>query len=636
MPILNASQRRVAQHTGAPALVWGPPGTGKTSTLIAHWLERIQDGGGWPYDLLVLTFSRRAAGEFKARLAEALGDSVDLDRLAVRTLHGHCWHILTRHLAGRADRPPRVYLPPMALSMLNRAVQEVVPSGASAWSLAELWALIAPAREAGHGPERFQHSDSVNERFVGDVYAVYDRLMRAENAWDFPALISDAVHLIETEPALLAQLQAQHPVILVDEGQDTSLAQWRLVRLLAGLRRQVLIVADPAQEIYAWRGTDWASLEAQLRDAWPETVTLALDENYRSAAHILRCGTALLDPERYPSLRVRAVREPGAAVEIARLPGDADEPGFVVGRVRAWIEAGIQAREIAVLARTSRWLQPIAQALEVAGLPRDLVGRRGLLELPEARHLLAYLALAALDPAVAERHLGTVLNAPPRGVGLVAQRLIAGPDSRPTWAQLRRAAAGEIPDLRPGARAGVTQFLELVETLQRHAAQTPSPSPQALIDLVLALSGYYRWVSGQHEDAAAMANLEVLREQAAAHETVSDFLESVDRRLSAQEQALPGEGVQLATLHAVKGLEYQAVIVIGCEEGLIPHHKATSDAALEAERRNLYVALTRARDHEVLTWCAEREGRRQVRSRFLGALPRDCVVERGAASYAGA
>lgn len=635
MHVLNPSQSRVARHADGPALVWGPPGTGKTWTLVAHWLERVRTGGLWPYDLLVLTFSRRAAGEFRLRLAESLGDAVDVGRLAVRTLHGHCWHILTRHLAGRADRPPRVYLPAMALSVLNRAVHEIVPGGESAWSLAELWDLIAPAREAGLGPERFQHSDSVNERFVGDVYAAYDRLMRAENAWDFPALISGAVHLIETEPALLAQLQAQHPVILVDEGQDTSLAQWRLVRLLAGLRRQVMIVADPAQEIYAWRGTDWASLEVQVRDAWPETATLALDENYRSAAHILRCGTALLDPERYPSVRVRAVREPGEPVEIVRLPTDTDESAFVVGRVRRWLEAGILPREIAVLARTSRWLQPVAQALEVAGLPRDLVGRRGLLELPEARHLLAYLALAALEPMIAERHLGTVLNVPPRGIGPVAQRQITGDAARLTWAHLRRAAAGEKQDLRPAARAGVMQFLELVETLQRHAAQTPRPAPQALIDLILALSGYYRWVSGLHEDAAALANLEVLREQAAGHETVRDFLESVDRRLSTQEQALPGEGVQLATLHAVKGLEYQAVIVIGCEEGLIPHHKASSDADLEAERRNLYVALTRARDHEVLTWCAEREGRRQVRSRFLGALPRDGVRESGGLSYGG-
>ncbi|MBL8095250.1 MAG: ATP-dependent helicase [Anaerolineales bacterium] len=635
MQSLNASQLRVARHPGGPALVWGPPGTGKTWTLLAYLLEQVKAERLWPYDVLVLTFSRRAAAEFRLRLSEALGDSVDVDRLAVRTLHGHCWHILSRHLAGRTDRPPRVYLPAMALSVLARAVTDVIPNGESAWSLAELWDLIAPAREAGLGPEPFQKSDSVNERFVGDVYAAYDRRMRAENAWDFPGLISGAVQLIESEPGLLAQLQAQHPAILVDEGQDTSLAQWRLVRLLAGLRRQVMIVADPAQEIYAWRGTDWASLEAHVRDAWPETATLALDENYRSAAHILRCGTALLDPERYPSVRVRAVREPGRPVEMVRLAADSDEAAFVVRRVRSWLDEGLPPREIAVLARTSRGLQPIARGLEVAGIPRDLVGRRGLLELPEARHLLAYLALAALEPGNAERHLGTVLNVPPRGIGLVAQRLISGGDARPTWAQLRRAAAGELVELRPAARAGVTQFLELVETLRLHAAQTPRQSPQDLIDLILALSGYYRWVSGLHEDAAALANLEVLREQAAAHETVRDFLESVDRRLAAQEQALPGEGVQLATLHAVKGLEYQAVIVIGCEEGLIPHHKATSDADLEAERRNLYVALTRARDHEVLTWCAERDGRRQVRSRFLGALPRDCVTESGGLTYGG-
>jgi len=628
---LNVSQARVSQHGGGPALVWGPPGTGKTGTLLAHLLEQVRTGRLWPYDILMLTFSRRAAAEFRLRLAEEIGDTVDVDRLAVRTLHGHCWHIVSRHLAGRADRPPRVYLPAMALSMLDRATKAVIANGESAWSLAELWAMIAPAREAGVGPEHFQVSESSNERFVGAVYAAYDRLMRAENAWDFPGLISGAVQLIETEPGLLAQLQAQHPAILVDEGQDTSLAQWRLVRLLAGLRRQVMIVADPAQEIYAWRGTDWAQLEAQVRDAWPEIQTLSLDENYRSAAHILRCGTALLDPACYPSVRVRAVREPGRPVEVVRLPSEADEAEHIVRRVRDWLTAGIPAHEIAILARTGRLLQPIAQALEVAGIPRDLVGRRGLLELPEARHLLAYLALATLEPALAERHLGVVLNVPPRGLGPVAQRLITGGDARPSWDKLQRAAAGEVPELKPAALAGVRSFLELVATL-RTEAQRP---PKDVIDLVTACSGYYRWVSGLHEDAAALANLDILREQAAAHETVHEFLDSVDQRLTAQELALPGEGVQLATLHAVKGLEYRAVVVVGCEEGLIPHHKATRDSALEAERRNFYVALTRARDHEVLIWCAERDGRRQVRSRFLAALPRECIIEKGGESYGG-
>lgn len=116
MQPLNASQLSVARHFGGPAIVWGPPGTGKTWTLLAYLLEQVKAGRLWPYDILMLTFSRRAAAEFRLRLAEEIGDTIDVDRLAVRTLHGHCWHIVSRHLAGRADRPPRVYLPAMALA----------------------------------------------------------------------------------------------------------------------------------------------------------------------------------------------------------------------------------------------------------------------------------------------------------------------------------------------------------------------------------------------------------------------------------------------------------------------------------------------------------------------------------------
>ena len=326
-----------------------------------------------------------------------------------------------------------------------------------------LWDLFAPAREAGVSPEAFAQSGSAGERFVAEVYARYVALLEADHAYDFPGLLASTLTLLETEPGLLARLQAQHSVILVDEGQDTSLTQWRLVRLLAGLKRQVMVVAAPAQEIYRWRGTDWRALEAEVRDAWPETGTLALDQNYRSSAQILRCATALLDEARYPDLHVRAARERGAPVSVVRLASDAEEAPWVVAQIQAWLKEDRTPREIAVLARTGRQLAPIAQALELAGVPRDLVGRHGLLEQAEVRHVLAYLALATLEEDAAARHLGTVLNIPPRGIGQVAQQALRGDGNRPiTWMQLRRAAAGELDGLKPAAREGVQAFLEPV------------------------------------------------------------------------------------------------------------------------------------------------------------------------------
>ena len=645
---LDAAQTAAVRHTGGPAFLMAGPGTGKTRTLVERARTLAESGAIWIHDCLFLTFSRKAATEIRQRLVESLDEGADradqADRLPIRTFHGLCWHILRRHAAGHTDRPPRLYLPSMARSILTRAMAEVAAGAAvatraaeqrdaqteSPWGAAELWALIAPAREAGLSPAVFAQSASKSERYVADVYARYVALLEADHAFDFPGLLASTLTLLETEPGLLARLQAQHSVILVDEGQDTSLAQWRLVRLLAGLKRQVMVVAAPAQEIYTWRGTDWRALEAEVRDAWPETETLALDQNYRSSAQILRCASALLDDAHYPDLHVRAARERGAPVSVVRLASDAEEAPWAVAQIQTWLADGRPPREIAVLARTGRQLAPIAQALELAGVPRDLVGRHSLLEQAEVRHALAYLALATLEEDAASRHLGTVLNVPPRGIGQVAQQALRGGAAGPiTWLQLRRAAEGEIDDLKPAAREGVQAFLDQVAALRAQAKQ----SPATLIDLVLQLTGYYRWLSGQDEDAGSLANLDVLREQAIGHETTRGFLASIDRRLLAQEQALPGEGVQLATFHASKGLEFDAVLVIGCEEGLIPHARAMSEAELEAERRSFYVALTRARDHEVLCSCAERGGRRTFPSRFLRDLPPDAIQMERRAAY---
>ncbi len=645
---LDSAQAAAVRHNAGPAFLMAGPGTGKTRTLVERARYLAETGTIWIHDCLFLTFSRKAAAEIRQRLGETLEEGADradrADRLPIRTFHGLCWHILRRHAAGHTDRPPRLYLPGMARSILTRAMAEVAAGDRaghpaadrrggqteSPWGAAELWDLIAPAREAGLSPEAFAQSESAGERFVADVYARYVALLEADHAYDFPGLLASTLALLETEPGLLARLQAQHSVILVDEGQDTSLPQWRLVRLLAGLKRQVMVVAAPAQEIYSWRGTDWRALEAEVLAVWPETSTLALDQNYRSSAQILRCATALLDGKRYPDLHVRAAREQGAPVSVVRLTSDTEEAPWVVAQIQSWLREGRPAREIAVLARTGRQLAPIAQALELAGVPRDLVGRHGLLEQAEVRHVLAYLALATLEEKAAARHIGTVLNVPPRGIGQVAQQTLRGEDSGPfTWVQLRRAAAGEIAILKPAAREGVRTFLEQVAALGAHAAEAPA----TLIDLTLQLTGYYRWLSGQDEDAGVLANLDVLREQATGHETVRGFLDSIDRRLLAQDQALPGDGVQLATFHAAKGLEFDAVLVIGCEEGLVPHARAVSEAELEAERRSFYVALTRARDHEVLLSCAERGGRRTPPSRFLRDLPPDAIHTERRATY---
>ena len=628
----NKAQLEAIEHETGPALLIAGAGTGKTRTLVQRFVRLWQKGVVWPYDICVVTFSTTAADEFRQRVQLAIGDDLDkVDRLAIRTFHAHCRHILFGHESMRSDKPPRVYPPDWAFRVLQRAMTEVLQGKESAWSPREVMEIISDAKEMGIPPEAFVDTQSASQALIAQIYRRYQALMGEEQASDFADLIGKTIALLESDPELLALVHEQHPFLMADEFQDTSPRQFYLLQLLAGLNGNVMAAAAPSQEIYRWRNTNFPELQREFQATWPEAKTIVLPLNYRSAGHIVKASAGVLDHTAYPDVELTPVQVDGDPVQVVCLPNEHDEAAFVAREVqRCQGEHAIAYNQMAVLARTSAQLTLIERELLTCGLPRDMVGHEGLYERPVTTHCMAYLALAALPPEQAERYLETIINVPPRSIGLVTVKNMKNGDSRLKWEHLFAAMSdGEALKIRANAVQAIHDFYRLLMELQARAADQ---APAELLDEALQRSGYYRHLQDHIDAEAQLGTIREVQAEADQYPTTEAFLATVRERQWREDQFLPGEGVQLCTIHAVKGRQYEVVWIIGCEEGLLPHVKAKGPEQQEGERRLFYVGMTRAMRWLTLL-CAEtrQSGGRRLRvrpSRYLRNLPREHVVRR--------
>jgi DNA helicase-2/ATP-dependent DNA helicase PcrA len=620
----NEKQIEAIEHENGPALLIAGAGTGKTRTLMHRFLHLWDKGLAWPYDMCVLTFSVTAADEFRQRLQIARGyDMENVDKLAIRTFHGHCRHILFSHMAGKSDKQPRVFAPDRAFRFLRQAMKEVLQGKESPWSERDIMRIISDAKELGVGPDEFADTGSRSQAMIAQVFRRYQALLEEDNGFDFADLIGKTIALLETTPELLAQLWEQHPFVMVDEGQDTSLRQGHLLSLLVGPQQNILLSAAPAQEIYRWRNTHWPKLYAKLQEQWPEIKTIVLPYNYRSNGHIVKAAACVLDTARYADAALTPVRPDGDRVKVVCMPNEQDEAVYVAEEAqRLLFNADVPYKEMAVLARTGGQLSLIEKELLARGIPRDMADGEGLYDRAVATHLLAYLALAGLPDEQNERFLETVINTPPRGIGPVSVKNMKAGDSRLKWDHLFAAMTdGEALKLRASAIGGVKGFYQLVLELQAQQL-----TPAEMIDYILTKTGYWRYLNEQIDGDAQMATVREVQSEAEQYVSISELIEAVRERQNVDTEYMPGEGIQLATIHAVKGREYRIVWMIGCERGLLPHSKAKGPEQEEGERRLCHVGMTRAREQLYMLYTEYRHGAEGARrkswpSLFLRELP---------------
>ncbi|MDX2065654.1 MAG: UvrD-helicase domain-containing protein [Fimbriimonadaceae bacterium] len=638
---LNPEQRAAVVHASGPLLIFAGAGSGKTR-VITHRIARLIQTGVYPSRILAVTFTNKAAKELRERVSQLVGE---IDRsMWVGTFHSLCARLL--RMEGRAigiDSNFVIYDDGDQLGLIREILKQLKIDDKAIQPRAVL-SEISRAKEKLRTPEQYALGVSgYFERIVSDVYARYATLLRQANALDFDDILFFANRLLDQSQVVREKYQERFLHVLVDEYQDVNYAQYRLVQHLGAKHRNIVVVGDDDQSIYAWRGAD-VSLILRFSSDYPDATVVKLERNYRSTKTILAAANAVIRQNQGRARKeLWTDNEQGDPVRLMMAGTEMDEAALIAERIQDLVRAGSRRfRDFAVLYRTNAQSRVMEEAFLTQRIPHLLVGGQRFYERKEVRDLLAYLRLAHnLRDDVSFRR---VVNVPTRGIGATAMQKIET-RAQELGGSLFEAACdqGLQTSLAGKTASSLRQFLDAIEQVHEHADRSVR---ETLLHLMNA-SGYLESLREERsqESEARQENLQELLNVAAEFDATADdpslaaFLESV--ALVADVDALTGvdgDAVTLMTLHSAKGLEFPVVFMAGMEEGVFPHSRAlSSDSELEEERRLAYVGMTRAREQLHLLHSQRRSvygtPNFNPRSRFLADIPAELLEGVGDYQY---
>ncbi len=661
---LNEAQRQAVEHIEGPLLIVAGPGSGKTRVIIHRIAHLVRTVGISPTRIASVTFTNRAAREMRERLDRLLGGRSK--GLTASTFHALCAQVLRRD--GEAIGIPSDFVimdDGDQMDLVKRSMEQA-QIDPKAFPPRTVLGAISAAKSQLLNPEGFQRqADGYYAEIVARVFVQYQALMIRSHGVDFDDLLSRTVELFLQAPDVLAKYQERFIHLMVDEFQDTNIAQYQLARMLAGKYRNLCVVGDPDQSIYAWRNADIRNILSFQKD-FPQARLINLSENYRStktildaAQHVIAGNRQRLDQNLFTS------NDAGESIVVAEAYTEEEEARMVLDEVtRLTGEPGYKLRDCVVAYRVNAQSRALEEACLRYGVPYKLIGGVRFYQRREVKDLLAYLRLIA-DP-YDEVSLGRVINVPARGIGkrtvddlamwaaslgvppYVALQVLAGEADAaapPDAAVLAPGLMGlapmtpvkEVPSpFAPRQRQQLVDFLGLLNGLAAHVDELDVPR---LIDQVIERTGYKRMLldSSDSDSEDRLDNLRELRGVATdltdlpARDALSMFLESVT--LATDQDEIRDDEQQyltLITLHQIKGLEFPVVFMVGMEEGVLPHSRSVDDPnQMEEERRIAYVGMTRARERLYLMRSFRRRlfGMPQGNppSRFLADIPQHLV-----------
>jgi DNA helicase II / ATP-dependent DNA helicase PcrA len=658
---LNPEQRAAVEHGDGPLMVLAGAGTGKTRVLV-HRIARLVESGTPPWAILAVTFTNKAAGEMRQRLRQLLGDPADA--MWIGTFHASCARLLRRFGVNVGlTRSFAIFDDNDQMRLVEKLLKEVGLD--EQVSPRTILSRIDRAKNRGIDPMTPTGSfDDVIER----VYPLYQAQLAKENAVDFNDLLLKTIDLFKFESAARV-LKVKFRHVLVDEFQDTNKVQYQLVWRFAEATRNLTVVGDDDQSIYAWRGAEPRNLLDFDRD-FPDARVIKLEQNYRSTQTVLDAANAIIRKNRDRHEKALWTdRGGGEPIEIYQAGDERGEAYFVAQSIRRLLDDGPSSpSDIAILYRTNAQSRVLEEHLRAARVPAKVVGAVSFFERKEVKDVVAYLRLLA-NPA-ADSAFERVVNVPARGIGeTTVDRLRAAARANGTglFDAARLAARGEVSRLGPAPRKKLQAFVELmiglgdviangasvaetiIQVIERSGMRAKLEADQTtesrdrldnLAELVTTASDFDEEgappqdaVGEDSDEAEAAVGLGAVDDSAGRPPTIEDFLERV--ALSAPGDQTATAQVVLMTIHIAKGLEWPVVFMTGMEDGLFPslrEREGTSeDAALEEERRLAYVAITRARERLVMSHARIRrvwgEMRMQSPSRFLDDLPPDSLAQ---------
>ena len=638
---LNPEQRRAVEVTDGPVLVLAGAGTGKTRVLTTRIAHIVSTRLAFPSEILAVTFTNKAAREMKERIAHLVGPVAE-GMPWLGTFHAIGTRILRRHAELVGLRSDFTILDTDDQIRLMRQVIQADNIDEKRWPARALAAFIDGWKNRGLTPDKVPSGEAgafANGR-GGKLYAAYQQRLKDLNAADFGDLLLENLRLFREHPDVLTGFQERFRYILVDEYQDTNVAQYLWLRLLAQGRRNVACVGDDDQSIYGWRGAEVDNI-LRFEHDFPGATVVRLERNYRSTGHILAAAAHLIahnEGRLGKTLFTDDVE--GEKVTITGAWDSEEEARLIGEEIEALQHKGHSPASMAVLVRISAQMREIEERFITLGLPYRVIGGPRFYERAEIRDALAYLRCVHNpgDDLAFER----IVNTPKRGLGDATLELVHA-YARKARVPLMQAARQlvESEDLKPKPR---TALRDLTAAFGRWAGRAETLKHGELAELVLDESGYTEMWQKERtaESAGRLENLKELVRSMEEFPDLQGFLEHVSLVMEAAE-ADGAERVSIMTLHGSKGLEFDTVFLPGWEEGLFPNQRALDEsgrAGLEEERRLAYVGLTRARRRAKVIFASNRRihglWQSTIPSRFVDELPEVHVeVTEAPAQYGG-
>lgn len=625
---LNPEQKRAVETTEGPMLILAGAGSGKTKTLTHRIAYLLMTRRATPFNILAVTFTNKAAGEMRSRIAALLGKATDNRALMpfMGTFHSVCVRILRQD--GESIGIPRNFVIWDESDRQAAIKQASRRAGIDEKSFPPrlLASLISGAKNEMVSPDEFaSFANSPATRAAAKVFPLYEKLLKDAHALDFDDLIARTVEMLNRQEEVQAKWQKQFKYVMVDEYQDTNSAQYQLIRLLTAPHRNIAVVGDDWQSIYSWRGADYRNILNFEHDFRGCTV-IKLEQNYRSSKNILDAAHQVISQNQKRSeKKLWTEAGAGSPVQIIQVNSEHAEAEAIVRRIRMATDISARSyKDYAVLYRTNAQSRAIEEVFIQYGLPYRIVGSVRFYERKEIKDILAYLRLIYQPEDLVS--FGRVVNVPPRGIGSVSLASFADWRARRGYGLLEGLEKiAECDRLTPKARTG---FADLADLIVSFRAQIDKMLPEVLIDNLLKRLDYLDFLhDGTPHGEARKENVKELLTVAAEYHDLglAGFLEEVSLISDIDEADFSSEVVTLMTLHSAKGLEFPVVIITGLEETVLPHSRALYDGnEMEEERRLMYVGMTRAKEELLLSYATSRTlyGGRMFNppSRFLGDL----------------
>ncbi len=634
---LNPQQRKAVTAADGPVLVVAGPGSGKTRVLTQRIAYLIASEGVRPWNILAVTFTNKAAKEMDLRVKAMLNDQAT-DGIMLGTFHSICARILRREVEHLPLESNFVIFDSDDQERIVKSIIKEFNLNDKLYRAASIHAAISRAKNELLGPDEYP-INTYRDEVVKRVYVEYQKRLIASNAVDFDDLLVYTARLLEDNPSVRDKYAQRFRHVLVDEFQDTNLAQYALVKQLASHHKNIYCVGDPDQSVYAWRGADYRNLK-KFEEDFPEAEIVLLEQNYRSHQNILDAAMSVIDRARTPNRikkKLFSDRGPGEKILFHEAYNDYDEAAFVVNTIAELVASRkFEPGDCAVMYRTNSMSRLLEEAFLQARLPYKLVGAQRFYGRREVKDVIAFIRLVH-NPAD-EAALGRIVNVPPRGIGektLTTLHMVANQnDTSPGAVLLDLARGADSPYYKSFTGRSALPLADFGGMFASWRAMAPTATIVELFEKITKDINFKAFILDDETEEAAerWENVEELKRLALEYSdrTLDDFLENI-ALVADQDTITDANAPTLLTLHAAKGLEFGAVFIVGLDDGIIPHSRSFDEPEqMEEERRLFYVGITRAKDKLYLLRALQRGGRGMSEttdaSRFIEDLPADLIV----------